>query len=49
MNAVFAMPRAGFLGIPRYDLLLLIALATQGWMQWATLQTWDEVKAMRRD
>ncbi|HMG00436.1 MAG TPA: DUF817 family protein, partial [Gemmatimonadaceae bacterium] len=27
--AVFGLPRSGFLGIPRYDLLLLIALAIQ--------------------
>jgi uncharacterized membrane protein YoaT (DUF817 family) len=44
--AVFAMPRAGLLGIPRYDLLLLIALAIQVWMLWAKLETWDEFKAI---
>ncbi len=44
--AVFAMPRTGLLGIPRYDLLLLIALAIQGWMLWAKLETWDEFKAI---
>lgn len=44
--AVFAVPRAGVLGIPRYDLLLLIALAIQGWMLHAKLETWDEVKAI---
>jgi uncharacterized membrane protein YoaT (DUF817 family) len=44
--AVFAMPRAGLLGIPRYDLLLLIALAIQVWMLCAQLETWDEFKAI---
>jgi uncharacterized membrane protein YoaT (DUF817 family) len=45
-TAVFVVPRAGVLGIPRYDLLLLIALAIQGWMLWAKLETWDELKAI---
>ena len=44
--AVFGVPRAGLLGIPRYDLLLLIALAIQGWMVWAKLESWDELKAI---
>ena len=44
--AVFSVPRSGILGIPRYDLLLLIALAIQGWMVWAKLETWDELKAI---
>ena len=44
--AVFTVPRAGLLGIPRYDLLLVIALAIQAWMLWAKLETWDEVKAI---
>jgi uncharacterized membrane protein YoaT (DUF817 family) len=44
--AVFAVPRGGLLGVPRYDLLLVIALAIQGWMVWAKLETWDEVKAI---
>ncbi len=44
--AVFSVPRGGLLGIPRYDLLLLIALAIQGWMLWAKLESWDEVKAI---
>jgi uncharacterized membrane protein YoaT (DUF817 family) len=44
--AVFGMPRAGILGIPRYDLLLLIAVAIQAWMVWAKLETWDELKAI---
>lgn len=45
-SAVFAVPRGGLLGIPRYDLLLVIAVAIQGWMVWAKLETWDEVKAI---
>jgi len=44
--AVFAVPRAGILGIPRYDFLLLIAVAIQAWMVWAKLETWDELKAI---
>jgi len=44
--AVFGVPRAGLLGIPRYDLLLLIALVIQGWMVWAKLESWDELKAI---
>lgn len=44
--AVFAVPRAGILGIPRYDLLLLIALAIQFGMLWMGLETWDELKAI---
>jgi uncharacterized membrane protein YoaT (DUF817 family) len=44
--AVFTVPRAGVLGVPRYDLLLLIALAIQAWMVWAKLETIDELKAI---
>jgi uncharacterized membrane protein YoaT (DUF817 family) len=44
--AVFAVPRGGLFGIPRYDLLLLIALAIQGCMVWAKLESWDELKAI---
>src|SRR5688500_1686491 len=44
--AVFGVPRAGILGIPRYDILLLIALGIQGWMLWAKLETSDELKAI---
>jgi uncharacterized membrane protein YoaT (DUF817 family) len=44
--AVFSVPRAGVLGIPRYDLLLIIALAIQVWMVAAKLETWDELKAV---
>ena len=44
--AVFAVPRTGLFGIPRYDLLLIIALSIQGLMLWSKLETWDEVKAV---
>ncbi|MDH3619988.1 MAG: DUF817 domain-containing protein [Gammaproteobacteria bacterium] len=44
--AVFAVPRAGLFGIPRYDLLLIIALGIQAAMLWLKLETWDEVKAI---
>lgn len=44
--AIFVVPRAGIAGIPRYDLLLIIALAIQVWMVWAKLETLDELKAI---
>jgi uncharacterized membrane protein YoaT (DUF817 family) len=44
--AVLCVPRDGLLGIPRYDCLLLIALAVQAWMLWAGLETVDELKAI---
>ena len=44
--AVFLMPRAGVLGVPRYDALLIFALIVQAWMVWARLETWDELKAI---
>lgn len=44
--AMFAVPRDGLLGLPRYDLLLVIALGIQAFMLWAKLETWDEVKAI---
>ncbi|HEX8956379.1 MAG TPA: DUF817 domain-containing protein [Burkholderiaceae bacterium] len=44
--AVFTLPRAGLFGIPRYDLLLVVALAVQAWMVWMKLETWDELKAI---
>ena len=44
--AVFTVPRAGVLGVPRYDLLLVIALAIQAWMVWAKIETLDELKAI---
>jgi len=44
--AVFTVPRAGWWGIPRYDLLLIIAVGIQCVMLWTKLETWDEVKAI---
>lgn len=44
--SIFVTPREGLFGIPRYDLLLLIALAIQVWMVWAKLETLDELKAI---
>jgi uncharacterized membrane protein YoaT (DUF817 family) len=45
-TAVFVVPKAGVLGIPRYDVLLVVALAIQIWMVWDKLETWDELKAV---
>lgn len=44
--AVFTVPRTGWFGIPRYDLLLIIAVAIQFVMLWTKLETWDEMKAI---
>ena len=44
--AVFGMPRDGLWGVPRYDALLLIAVAIQAWMVWAKLESVDELKAV---
>lgn len=44
--AVFLVPRSGILGLPRYDVILIIALMIQVWMVAAKLETWDEVKAI---
>ncbi|MGC1520011.1 MAG: DUF817 domain-containing protein [Steroidobacteraceae bacterium] len=44
--AVFSFPRSGVWGIPRYDALLIIAIAIQAWMLWAKLETFDELKAI---
>lgn len=45
-TAVFLVPRAGVLSIPRYDVLLFLALMIQAWMVWAKLETIDELKAV---
>src|SRR5262245_40336068 len=45
-GAVFSIPRAGILGLPRYDALLAVALAIQAFMLWTKLETVDEVKAI---
>jgi uncharacterized membrane protein YoaT (DUF817 family) len=44
--AIFLMPRGGVLGLPRYDALLLVALAIQAWMVATKLETLDELKAI---
>ena len=44
--AMFAVPRDGVLGIPRYDVLLGIALIIQAAMVWLKLETLDELKAI---
>jgi uncharacterized membrane protein YoaT (DUF817 family) len=44
--SVFAVPRAGVLGLPRYDVLLVIAIGIQAAMVWTGLESWDEVKAI---
>jgi uncharacterized membrane protein YoaT (DUF817 family) len=44
--AMFMVPRAGVLGIPRYDFLLLTALTVQGAMIWLGFETRDELKAI---
>jgi uncharacterized membrane protein YoaT (DUF817 family) len=45
-TAVLLVPRAGILGVPRYDLLLIAAVAIQLGMVKAGLETWDELKAV---
>lgn len=44
--SVFLVPRDGVFGVPRYDVLLLIALAIQAWMVFSGLETFDELKAI---
>ncbi len=44
--AVILTPKSGVLGLPRYDVLLVAALAIQFWMICARLETLDEVKAI---
>ena len=44
--AVFVVPRAGVLGVPKYDALLVLALGIQAWMVATGLETWDELKAI---
>lgn len=45
-TAVFLVPRGGLWGLPRYDVLLVVALAIQAWMVWVKLETIDEIKAI---
>lgn len=44
--AIFLVPRHGLFGLPRYDVLLLIAVGIQAWMVLAKLETLDELKAI---
>lgn len=44
--AVFLVPHVGIVGVPRYDVLLFIALVIQAWMVWSRLETIDELKAI---
>lgn len=44
--AVLLVPRAGGLGLPRYDLLLLIALGIQAWLLISGRETRDEFMAI---
>lgn len=44
--AIFFVPHQGVLGIPRYDVLLLIALLIQAGMVYTKLETLDELKAI---
>lgn len=44
--AILLIPRSGLFGLPRYDVLLVVALAIQGGMLWSRLETWDELKAV---
>lgn len=44
--SIFLVPKTGLLGLPRYDVLLVIALAIQFFMIWSRLETWDEAKAI---
>jgi uncharacterized membrane protein YoaT (DUF817 family) len=44
--AIFLTPRTGLFGIPRYDLLLAVAIAIQLWMVRVGLETRDELKAV---
>jgi uncharacterized membrane protein YoaT (DUF817 family) len=44
--SVLLVPRAGVWIIPRYDVLLILALLIQYWMVWSKLETIDELKAI---
>ncbi len=44
--SIFLVPRSGLFGLPRYDVLLVIALGIQFFMIWSKLETWDEAKAI---
>ena len=44
--SIFLVPRGGLFGLPRYDVLLVIAIAIQFFMIWSKLETLDEAKAI---
>ncbi|MES2069692.1 MAG: DUF817 domain-containing protein [Pseudomonadota bacterium] len=44
--ALFLMPRAGLFGLPRYDVLLIVALLIQLFMLASRLETIDELKTV---
>lgn len=44
--AMFMVPRAGLGPVPRYDLLLIVALAIQFLMIVSKLESWDELKVI---
>lgn len=44
--SIFVVPKTGMLGLPRYDVLLIVALLIQFFMIWSRLETWDEAKAI---
>lgn len=44
--SVLLVPRDGIFGVPRYDALLVLALAIQVWMIRSGLETMDELKAI---
>ncbi len=44
--SVLFVPRAGVWGLPRYDLLLLIAIGIQAWLVWSGRESVDELKAI---
>lgn len=44
--SIFIVPKTGILGIPRYDILLIIAISIQFWMVYTKLETLDELKAV---
>ncbi|WP_423222001.1 DUF817 domain-containing protein [Ideonella lacteola] len=44
--SVLLVPRSGVLGLPRYDALLVIALAIQAGLVWSGRETFDELKAI---
>ena len=44
--AMFLLPHQGILGVPRYDVLLIIAVSAQLLMLWSGLETMDEMKAV---